>query len=304
MNLKRIFKRIFDAQEFELVSKNGSFAVVYPGEVVRYWINKRGAQWVCTCPGFKYRGTCKHVQALKELGTDIEPKHGTAARVVQLEKSLKIWQARYDEDPSKKNQTMLEKRQKELEEAQKKLEEELKNPQPKRHPREQFEKFLPEVEEIFKGFSKWEIVGSWRRGSKDYKDIDVIVVASQSEFSKIYERLIEDENYQEIMHGPDLIRGYYHGEMFDVSRVPDPKEWGAFLMYRTGSKDFNVAVRGKLKSFGWGLSERGLLDENKTVVASETEEDIFEQMGIPYIEPKNRDKGKFEKIIKDINPRH
>lgn len=51
---------------------------------------------------------------------------------------------------------------------------------------------------------------------------------------------------------------------------------------------------------GWGLSERGLLDENKTVVVSETEEDIFEHMGIPFILPGKREKGAFEKIIKTL----
>lgn len=303
MNLRRVFDtlRISDA-DFKVIPKNGSYAVVYPDEGVRYWINQRGGKWVCNCPGSRHRGTCKHLTELERIGPQTQQKHGTEARIAQIEKSLKIWQERYDQNPTKQNEKMLKQRQQALAEAQDKLEKEKAAPKPKRHPRSQFEQFIPEVEEIFSGFDKWEIVGSWRRGSPDYKDIDVIVVASTSEFETIYDRLSSDENYEEIMHGPDLIRGYYHGEMFDVSRVPDESEWGAFLMYRTGSKDFNVAVRGKLKGFGWGLSERGLLDPNKDVIASATEEEIFEHMGIDFIPPEKRDKGKYERLIKDINP--
>lgn len=282
-------------------TSTGGYGVVYPGEGIRYWLNQRGGKWTCSCPGYTHRGKCKHVDKLAEQGEQKPVKHGTEARIAQIEKSLKVWQDRVNENPSKKNLQMLELRQKALEEANKKLEEEKRQPKPQRHPRSQFEKFIPQVEKIFEGFENWEIVGSWRRGASTYKDIDVIVVSSVADFAKIYERLSSDPDYQEIMHGPDLIRGYYHGEMFDVSRVPDPNEWGAFLMYRTGSKDFNIAVRGKLKSFGWGLSERGLLDENKNVVASKTEEEIFEAMGIPFIPPQDREKGKFEKYVRNIN---
>lgn len=282
-------------------TSTGGYGVVYPNEGVRYWLNQRGGKWTCGCPGFQHRGKCKHVEKLESMGEQKVVKHGIEARIAQIEKSLNIWKERVEADPSKRNKDMLAKRQQALDEANKKLEEERKKPKPQRHPRSQFEKFIPQVEEIFEGFPKWEIVGSWRRGAPTYKDIDVIVVASVPQFSKIYERLSADPDYEEIMHGPDLIRGYYHGEMFDVSRVPNPDEWGAFLMYRTGSADFNIALRGKLKSFGWGLSERGLLDENKNVVASKTEDEIFEAMGIPFIPPADREKGKFEKFVRNIN---
>lgn len=306
MNLKRLkdsILRIEDA-DFKIVPKDGSYAVVYPDEGVRYWINQRGGKWVCSCPGCKHRGTCKHLAELQNVDPESQQKHGTEARIAQIEKSLKVWQERFEQNPSKQNEKMLKVRQQALAEAQEKLEQEKAAPKPKRHPREQFEKFLPEVEEIFKGHDKWKIVGSWARGKSTYKDIDVIVATDKSGFEKIYERLSADENYEEIMHGPDLIRGYYHGEMFDVTRVPNQDEWGAFEMYRIGSKDFNVAVRGKLKSFGWGLSERGLISPEGDVVASKSEEDIFEHMGIPFIPPEKREKGSYEKIIKDINPHY
>ena len=56
---------------------------------------------------------------------------------------------------------------------------------PKRHPRQILEDMVPEIEEMFKDFDRWEIVGSYRRKVKDFKDIDIIVECRAQEFSKI-----------------------------------------------------------------------------------------------------------------------
>lgn len=95
------------------------------------------------------------------------------------------------------------------------------------------------------------------------------------------------------MHGPDIIRGIYHGEMFDVSRVPSEDEWGSYLLYRTGDKAFNIALRGRLKALGCKLNEHGLYGQSGGLLASKSEEEIFEALHIPFIAPEDRVPGKF-----------
>lgn len=158
---------------------------------------------------------------------------------------------------------------------------------PKRHPREELDSLVPEIKEMFKQFDKWEIVGSYRRGVKDFKDIDILVETTKEDFANVEKVLQQDPEYVKTMSGPDITRGLYHGYDFDVTRV-EPGEWGSFLLYRTGSKDFNIRVRAACKAKGWALNEHGLFDENKKLLANKTEEDIFKALGMKYIRPEDR----------------
>lgn len=173
------------------------------------------------------------------------------------------------------------------------LDEEL----PKRHSRKELDDLVPEIKEMFKDYPTWEIVGSYRRGKSDFKDIDILVETDSSEFKKIEDILQQDPEYKRTMAGPDIIRGTYHGYDFDVSRV-EPGEWGSYLLYRTGSAEFNIKLRGWLKSKGMKLNEHGIYDKEGNLLANKTEEDMFKAMGLPYIPPEEREKGKFEKYFK------
>lgn len=168
---------------------------------------------------------------------------------------------------------------------------------PKRHPRKELDDLVPEIKEMFKDYPTWEIVGSYRRGKSDFKDIDILVETDSSEFKKIEDILQQDPEYKRTMAGPDIIRGTYHGYDFDVSRV-EPGEWGSYLLYRTGSAEFNIKLRGWLKSKGMKLNEHGIYDKEGNLLANKTEEDMFKAMGLPYIPPEEREKGKFEKYFK------
>ena len=171
---------------------------------------------------------------------------------------------------------------------------------PKRHPRSELEKYLPELKALLEPLfgpiynestreGRWAIVGSFRRGVKDFKDIDIIIEATKSEFEdKVLPTLQQDPNYENIMNGPDIVRGYYHGWYFDVTRVV-PGEWGSYLLYRTGSADFNMSMRALAKKLGYSLNEHGLFNrETGELIANKSEEDIFRALGLEYIEPKDR----------------
>jgi DNA polymerase (family 10) len=92
------------------------------------------------------------------------------------------------------------------------------------------------------------------------------------------------------------------GLQVDLRMVPDDN-FGAAMLYFTGSKDHNVRIRGRALDRGMTLNEWGLYDlkqyekaAKKTAeapqlapVASKTETDIYEKLGLIYIEPELRE---------------
>ena len=71
-------------------------------------------------------------------------------------------------------------------------------------------------------------------------------------------------------------------------RIVDEQSFGSALMYFTGSKDHNIALRKLAISKGLKLSEYGLF-KGKERVASRTEEDVYKRLGLDYIPPELRE---------------
>jgi DNA polymerase/3'-5' exonuclease PolX len=77
-------------------------------------------------------------------------------------------------------------------------------------------------------------------------------------------------------------------------RFVDYASYYAALMYFTGSKHFNIAVRRRALEMGYSLNEYGLHeadDESKTPIPVESEKKIFDLLGIDYVAPTDRDIG-------------
>lgn len=64
-------------------------------------------------------------------------------------------------------------------------------------------------------------------------------------------------------------------------------EWGAGLMFLTGSKEFNIECRARAQENGLMLNQYGLY-RGDLLIAGKTEKSIFEALGMPYREPKDR----------------
>ena len=63
---------------------------------------------------------------------------------------------------------------------------------------------------------------------------------------------------------------------------------GSALLYFTGSKAHNIALRQRAIERGWLLSEYGLFEEER-LVASTTEEEIYEALGMQFVPPPLRE---------------
>src|SRR5690606_29597909 len=82
-------------------------------------------------------------------------------------------------------------------------------------------------------------------------------------------------------------------------RVVDEESFGAALLYFTGSKAHNVALRQLALDKGWHLTEYGLFEgtgekgasplSSGKRLASRTEEDVYRKLGLQYVEPEMRE---------------
>lgn len=64
--------------------------------------------------------------------------------------------------------------------------------------------------------------------------------------------------------------------------------WGAMVLFLTGNRLFNVIMRGKAKDDGYKLNQYGLYFGDERL-AGKTEEQIFDVLGLQYVEPKDRE---------------
>ncbi|MEU4492214.1 DNA polymerase/3'-5' exonuclease PolX [Streptomyces sp. NPDC023998] len=153
------------------------------------------------------------------------------------------------------------------------------------------------------GCERCTYAGSLRRMRETIGDIDILVAAEESApfmaalggFSHTAEVVAHGEKKTSIRTTKGL--------QVDL-RVLPPVSWGAGLQYFTGSKAHNIrtremAVRSKLK-----LSEYGLFDaESGRTIASETEEEIYARLGLPWIPPPLReDRGEIAAALRGELP--
>ena len=82
-------------------------------------------------------------------------------------------------------------------------------------------------------------------------------------------------------------------------RVIDRDAWGAAMIYFTGSKAHNIRIREMAVRAGLKLNEYGLFRaKTGMLLAADTEEAVYERLGLAYIEPTMReDRGEIEAAL-------
>nr|NIW42362.1 PHP domain-containing protein [candidate division Zixibacteria bacterium]NIX54518.1 PHP domain-containing protein [candidate division Zixibacteria bacterium] len=71
--------------------------------------------------------------------------------------------------------------------------------------------------------------------------------------------------------------------------VHPPARFGTALQYATGSKDHNVKIREIALDHGYSLSEHALTKEDGTEILCETEDQVYQTLGLPLIPPEMRE---------------
>jgi len=133
--------------------------------------------------------------------------------------------------------------------------------------------------------TKIEVAGSVRRGRPFVNDIDIVLIPKDPwnlryEIARLGPIKLRGDKIQRVIHD---------GIQVDIY-LADQKTWATLLLIRTGSKNSNIRLTTLAKRKGWKLhaSGSGLFDENGQRIAGDSEESIFEALGIPYQRPERR----------------
>jgi DNA polymerase (family 10) len=147
------------------------------------------------------------------------------------------------------------------------------------------------------------LVGSLRRGCETCGDLDILAAGAPASLMTVFTeyRLVE----RILLHGDTkssvLLWGGFQADLRLVAR----ESLGAALQYFTGSKHHNIALRDRAIGLGYKLNEYGLyrLSDN-AVVAGESEEGIYEALGLALVPPELREnRGEIEAAERRTLPR-
>ncbi len=129
--------------------------------------------------------------------------------------------------------------------------------------------------------------GSIRRFSETIGDVDIVVATTKP--TAVSEFVLGLPEVSEVIGSGDTKTSFLtrEGMQIDV-RTVKPAQLGSALVYFTGSKAHNIALRQRALDRGWLLSEYGLFEEEK-VVASKTEEDIYKALEMSFVPPALRE---------------
>lgn len=159
------------------------------------------------------------------------------------------------------------------------------------------------IEQLKKNKSiKWiKPAGSLRRLSETIGDIDILATGKYGK--KIIDAFVQLPQVREIL-AAGKTKGSIRveeGKQIDLRVVEEPS-FGSALQYFTGSKNHNIRIREIAKDKGYKLSEYGLF-KGKRKIAGNTEEEIYEKLGMPWIPPEIReDTGEVEAALKGKMP--
>ncbi len=145
------------------------------------------------------------------------------------------------------------------------------------------------------GVERAAYCGSLRRFCETVADLDLLVATDDS--APVAERLAGMGWVRQVLGSGQTKTSVitHSGLQVDVRMVPE-RQWGAALLYFTGSKEHNIRLRRLAIERDWVLSEYALYhSESGAVVAQETEQDIYQALGLPWIPPTIReDRGEIE----------
>lgn len=146
------------------------------------------------------------------------------------------------------------------------------------------------------------VAGSYRRRRETVGDLDILVTSKHA--AAVCDKLTRYDNVAQVLaHGPTrstvVLRS---GIQVDLRAVAE-ESYGAALLYFTGSKAHNIALRGIANDRKWKLNEYGLFS-GKRRIAGATEEEVYQKLRLAYIPPEMReDRGEIALAKADAIPK-
>jgi DNA polymerase (family 10) len=150
------------------------------------------------------------------------------------------------------------------------------------------------------GVKSITVAGSYRRRRETIADIDLLV---ETDDPAAVLGMLHDSPWVESTDNGGRPTGgtrasvqISRGPQVDLMTMP-PGVAGTYLVHFTGSAAHNVRLREIARNRGWSLSEHGFtsLENESKRVTFETEAEVYEFLGLPFIDPELReDRGEIE----------
>jgi DNA polymerase (family 10) len=152
------------------------------------------------------------------------------------------------------------------------------------------------IKQFGKGVESITPAGSLRRGRETVGDLDLLLILSEGHTSQkkvdaIAEHILKFSRIEQTLaHGENKVSfTLQNGLQVDV-RLLEKENFGAALLYFSGSKEHNVALRGRANDMGLTLNEYALATlKGEKPVARRTEEEIYAKLKLDYIPPELRE---------------
>jgi DNA polymerase (family 10) len=130
--------------------------------------------------------------------------------------------------------------------------------------------------------------GSYRRWKETVGDLDILTTCEDAQ--AVMEKFVKHPEVREVVSMGEtkstvMLKA---GLQVDI-RVLEKKAFGAGLLYFTGSKAHNVALRDRAKRMGLKISEYGVFREDGSWAAGQTEEEVYAAVGLNWIPPELRE---------------
>lgn len=144
-------------------------------------------------------------------------------------------------------------------------------------------RFLEDIE----GVRQVVVAGSYRRHAPTVGDLDILITAENGR--AIMQKLRGHNTVAQVVSSGETRTTVIldSGLQVDVRVVPQIS-FGAALVYFTGSKAFNIALRYLAGRQGLKINEYGVFRDD-TRIAGRTEEEVFDAVGLPWIPPQERE---------------
>lgn len=139
----------------------------------------------------------------------------------------------------------------------------------------------------------FEICGSYRRGKTSSGDIDVLII-DQPGRNILSEILTFPYFTHTLAYGTKKYRGVIQlpGKIhrrIDLELV-QPYEYPFAVVYFTGPDSFNRKMRTYCEQLGYRLNEKCILDQQGIPRSVQSEEHLFQVLGLVYLTPEEREK--------------
>jgi DNA polymerase (family 10) len=158
--------------------------------------------------------------------------------------------------------------------------------------------------EVLPGTRVISLAGSIRRRKETIGDVDILA-ASEDPEKLITEFCFLPEIDRVLGRGPTKSSIILTSGVQVDLRVVDKDQYWAALVYFTGSKAHNIALRRRALDRNWKLNEYGITHlSDGTMLKAQTEQDLYRMLDLQYIEPELReDSGEIEAAIKGTLPK-